>query len=160
MGTITIHVPEGIDPKIAKGFAKLVEERLRELAELDHLLKNSELTDEDIEEITKEIGARRGLSLRERIVVDTNVLFSFFKRESTTRRLIICHFNFFNDLCSEYLLEELRRYSELIQKKLESQKRSLIESSTASRSTFSSLSTPPMRTGLMLQWTSRQIQRM
>lgn len=59
MGTITIHVPEGIDPKIAKGFAKLVEERLRELAELDHLLKNSELTDEDIEEITKEIGARK-----------------------------------------------------------------------------------------------------
>jgi hypothetical protein len=59
MGTITIHVPEGIDPRIAKGFAKLVEERLRELSELDNLLKNSQLTDEDIEEITREIGARR-----------------------------------------------------------------------------------------------------
>jgi hypothetical protein len=59
MGTITIHIPEDIDPRIAKGFAKLVEERLRELAELDKILKNSELTDKDIEEITREIGTRR-----------------------------------------------------------------------------------------------------
>jgi hypothetical protein len=59
MGTITIHVPEGIDPKIAKGFAKLIEERLRELDELDHLLKNSELTDECIEKLAKDIWTRR-----------------------------------------------------------------------------------------------------
>ena len=59
MGTITIHIPEGVDPSIARGLAKLVEERLRELAELNDLLKNSELTDEDIEEITREIGTRR-----------------------------------------------------------------------------------------------------
>lgn len=59
MGTITIHVPAGIDPRIARGFAKLVEERLRELAELNNILKNSTLTNEDIEEIAKDIGARR-----------------------------------------------------------------------------------------------------
>lgn len=50
-------------------------------------------------------------------MVDTNVLFSFFKRESTTRRLIICISTFSTIYAPEYLLEELRRYSELIQKK-------------------------------------------
>jgi hypothetical protein len=59
MSTITIHISEGIDPRIAKGFAKLVEERLRELSELNDLLENSQLTDDDIEEITREIRMRR-----------------------------------------------------------------------------------------------------
>ncbi|NJF25790.1 PIN domain-containing protein [Thermococcus sp. Bubb.Bath] len=55
--------------------------------------------------------------MRERIVVDTNVLFSFFKRESTTRRLILCISAVSTIYAPEYLLEELRRYSKLIQKK-------------------------------------------
>lgn len=50
-----------------------------------------------------------------RVVVDTNVLFSFFKRGSATRDLILnCPF----DLISpKFALVELRKYSPLITKK-------------------------------------------
>jgi hypothetical protein len=60
MLTVAIRIPEGADVEFAKGLAKLVEKRLAELMELNEILKDSELTDEDIAEISREIGARRG----------------------------------------------------------------------------------------------------
>ena len=48
------------------------------------------------------------------IVIDTNVLFSFFKKESTTRKFILCISLDTPLYAPEYLLEELRRYSNLI----------------------------------------------
>ena len=50
-----------------------------------------------------------------RIVVDTNVLFSFFKKESITRSLIVSRQ--FDLISSEYALVELRKYKSLIKKK-------------------------------------------
>ena len=52
------------------------------------------------------------------IVIDTNVLFSFFKRDSTTRRLVMCISLSVPIYAPEYLLEELRRYSSLIIRKV------------------------------------------
>ena len=52
------------------------------------------------------------------IVIDTNVLFSFFKKDSTTRRLVLCISLDVPIYAPEYLLEELRQYSDLIMKKL------------------------------------------
>ena len=51
------------------------------------------------------------------IVIDTNVLFSFFKKDSTTRRLVLCISLDVPIYAPEYLLEELRQYSDLIMKK-------------------------------------------
>ncbi|WP_297514968.1 PIN domain-containing protein [Thermococcus sp.] len=51
------------------------------------------------------------------IVIDTNVLFSFFKRDSTTRRLILCISLDTPIYAPEYLLDELRSYSTLIRRK-------------------------------------------
>jgi len=59
MPTVAIRVPDGVDVEFAKGLVKLVEKRLTELRELNELLKDSELTDEDIERISEEIGKRR-----------------------------------------------------------------------------------------------------
>ncbi len=59
MTSIAIRVPGGVDIEFAKRLAKLVEKRLAELTELNSLLMNSELTDEDIEKISEEIGRRR-----------------------------------------------------------------------------------------------------
>jgi len=59
MPTVAIRIPDGVDVEFAKGLAKLVEKRLEELRELNELLKNSELTDDDIEIIVEEIGRRR-----------------------------------------------------------------------------------------------------
>ena len=59
MTSVAIRVPEGIDIEFAKRLAKLVEKRLAELTELNRLLMDSELTDEDIEVISREIGKRR-----------------------------------------------------------------------------------------------------
>jgi len=50
-------------------------------------------------------------------VIDTNVLFSFFKRDSTTRRLILCISLDTPIYAPEYLLDELRSYSTLIRRK-------------------------------------------
>jgi len=50
-------------------------------------------------------------------VIDTNVLFSFFKRDSTTRKLILCISLDTPIYAPEYLLEELRRYSTVIMRK-------------------------------------------
>ena len=59
MTSVAIRVPEGVDIEFAKRLAKLVEKRLVELTELNRLLMDSELTDEDIEAISREIGKRR-----------------------------------------------------------------------------------------------------
>lgn len=59
MTSVAIRVPEGVDIEFAKRLAKLVEKRLAELTELNRLLMDSELTDEDIEAISREIGKRR-----------------------------------------------------------------------------------------------------
>ncbi|WP_297062767.1 hypothetical protein [Thermococcus sp.] len=59
MTSVAIRVPEGVDIEFAKRLAKLVEKRLAELTRLNSLLMNSELTDEDIEKISEEIGRRR-----------------------------------------------------------------------------------------------------
>ncbi|WP_297487061.1 hypothetical protein [Thermococcus sp.] len=59
MTSVAIRVPEGVDIEFAKRLAKLVERRLAELTELNRLLMDSELTDEDIEAISGEIGKRR-----------------------------------------------------------------------------------------------------
>ena len=50
-------------------------------------------------------------------MIDTNVLFSFFKRDSTTRRLILCISLDTPIYAPEYLLDELRSYSTLIRRK-------------------------------------------
>ncbi len=51
-----------------------------------------------------------------RLAVDTNVLFSFFKKESTTRKLIASVELF--ELCTlKSRIEELKRYKEVICKK-------------------------------------------
>ncbi len=50
-------------------------------------------------------------------MIDTNVLFSFFKKESTTRKLILCISLDTSLYAPDYLLEELRRYSNLIMRK-------------------------------------------
>ncbi len=50
-------------------------------------------------------------------MIDTNVFFSFFKKESTTRKLILCISLDTPLYAPEYLLEELRRYSNLIMRK-------------------------------------------
>jgi len=50
-------------------------------------------------------------------VIDTNVLFSFFKRDSTTRKLILCISLDTPLYAPKYLLEELKRYSDLIMRK-------------------------------------------
>ena len=50
-------------------------------------------------------------------MVDTNVLFSFFKRDSTTRKLILCISLSVPIYAPEYLSEELKRYSDIIMKK-------------------------------------------
>ena len=55
--------------------------------------------------------------MKKPIVIDTNVLFSFFKKESTTRKLILCISLDTPLYAPKYLLEELRRYSDLITKK-------------------------------------------
>jgi len=59
MPTVAIRTPEGVDVEFAKELAKLVKKRLAELMELNELLMNSELTEEDIEAISEEIGRRR-----------------------------------------------------------------------------------------------------
>jgi predicted nucleic acid-binding protein len=76
--------------------------------------------------------------LKERIVVDTNVLFSFFKRDSTIRKLAICISTVSTVYAPEYPLEEPRRYSELIQKKARISEEELIKYLNAFGSTFSS----------------------
>ena len=50
-------------------------------------------------------------------MIDTNVLFSFFKRDSTTRKLILCISLDTPLYAPKYLLEELKRYSDLIMRK-------------------------------------------
>ncbi|WP_048151816.1 hypothetical protein [Thermococcus cleftensis] len=75
--------------EIAKGLAK--QKMLAVLMELNEILKDSGLTDEDLAEISREIGTHRRAFFGNPRRDDTNVLFSFFnKRDSTTRKLPPC----------------------------------------------------------------------
>jgi len=51
-----------------------------------------------------------------RLVVDTNVLFSFFKRESVTRRLLT-NFELIEPFTPSFCIEELSEHKELIRAK-------------------------------------------
>jgi predicted nucleic acid-binding protein len=51
-----------------------------------------------------------------RLVVDTNVLFSFFKRESVTRRLLT-NFELLEPVTPSFCIEELNEHKELIRAK-------------------------------------------
>ena len=55
--------------------------------------------------------------MKKPIVIDTNILFSFFKKESTTRRLVLCVSLNTPLYAPKYLLVELRRYSAPITRK-------------------------------------------
>ena len=60
MGDILVRVPPTVDEKIADLIAKTISERLKSLARVNELLKDSELSEEDALELGRKAKKGRG----------------------------------------------------------------------------------------------------
>ncbi len=60
MGNIVVKVPPTVDEKLAKLIAKAIVHRLESLERVNELLKNSELTEEEVIELGRKAKAGRG----------------------------------------------------------------------------------------------------
>jgi hypothetical protein len=60
VGDIVVKVPPNMDKKLAELIAKTISERLKTLARLNEMLKNSELSEEDAIELGRKAKMGRG----------------------------------------------------------------------------------------------------